>query len=87
MKGRHRQRDIMDGARSIYWARRDLGNAAADVLGPNLAIAGAMCAAFWLGWFGRSCEATPGSFTRDEYWSPGCGREARLVGASKDGGE
>lgn len=37
--------------------------------------------------FGRSCEATPGSFTRDEYWSPGCGREARGVGASKDGRE
>lgn len=43
----------------------------------SLAVAGALCASYWSGWFGRSCDATPGAFSRVEYWWPGCGREAK----------
>lgn len=44
-----RRRGIMASFQNAYWRRRELGNAAADVLGPNLAVAGALSRAWRLG--------------------------------------
>jgi hypothetical protein len=57
---------------SMYrWQVMDAYDKATGNLARCLAVAGALCEAYWLGWLGRSCDATVGSFTCDEYWSPG----------------
>lgn len=56
---------------------RTTGSIDLNPLLTSLAVAGALCASYWSGWFGRSCDATPGAFSRVEYWWPGCGREAK----------
>lgn len=64
---------MMNGARAIYWARRDLGNAAVNILGPNLAVAGALCEAYRDGFKERK-HFNDGD---DRLWVPGCGRPIR----------
>lgn len=59
--------------RACFMCRRDV-RIRLHTLAVNLAVAAALCNAYWLGWYGRSCETTPGSFTSEQYWSPGCGR-------------